>query len=208
MISVVGKRCRGTLPSRQKKKSRTDTRRASFSLISLYICALWSDHTLNIYLDVVVDWLVPRTQPTHHPPTRFDGSSPTGTCQRKRKENHEWFFSFFSVSVSWLFMCSFARPLPLSVSPLRVSIPLLILQGKRISGKMFISFRCPLPLLFLYNRIISKHVNLSMSFETLINSRKVGLKKRWNFAGVQNTCFGWGFTLTKIWLIYLRPMNI
>lgn len=124
-----------------KKKSRTDTRRASFSLISLYICALWSDHTLNIYLDVVVDWLVPRTLPAPTQSTRFDGSSPTGTCQRKKKKRkitNGFFFFFFSVSVSWLFMCSFARPLPLSVSPLRVSIPLLIFYKKKeFQGKNF-----------------------------------------------------------------------
>jgi hypothetical protein len=42
------------------------------------------------------------------------------------------------VSVSWLFMCSFARPLPLSVSPLRVSIPLLIFYKKKeFQGKKF-----------------------------------------------------------------------
>ena len=119
-----------------KKKSRTDTRRASFSLISLYICALWSDHTLNIYLDVVVDWLVPRTLPAPTQSTRFDGSSPTGTCQRKKK-NHEWFFfSFFfcvCVMTVHVFICT-------ATAALSVTAPCFhpaphFLQEKRISGE-------------------------------------------------------------------------
>ena len=138
MISVVGKRCRGTLPSRQKKKSRTDTRRASFSLISLYICALWSDHTLNIYLDVVVDWLVPRTLPAPTQSTRFDGSSPTGTCQRKKKKRkitNVFFFFFFCVCVMTVhvFICT-------ATAALSVTAPCFhpaphFLQEKRISGE-------------------------------------------------------------------------
>jgi hypothetical protein len=58
-------------------------------------------------LDVVVAWLVPPTvsPPPTHPSFHhsFDGSSPTGTYQKRtklprkkdRKQNHGWFFSFF-----------------------------------------------------------------------------------------------------------------
>lgn len=143
----------GHYPQDKKKISRTDTRRASFSFISLYICALWSDHTLNIYLDVVVDWLVPRTLPAPTQSTRFDGSSPTGTCQRKKK-NHEWFFfSFFfcvCVMTVHVFICT-------ATAALSVTAPCFhpaphFLQEKRISGeKNFISFRW---VIFFYVRFL------------------------------------------------------
>ena len=135
MISMVGKSCRGTLPSRQKKKNHERIRGARASFISLYICALWSDHTLNIF--GCRCGLIGASYTTHPPPTHsFWWIVANWNVSKKKKRKSRMVFFFFlcvCVMTVHVFICT-------ATAALSVTAPCFhpaphFLQEKRISGE-------------------------------------------------------------------------
>ncbi len=90
-ISMVGKSAADTTAARQKekkKKSRTDTLGASSFFFNFFICALWPDHTLNIGCRcglIGASHTLTLLSPPSLSTNSFDGSSPTGTYQKRTK---------------------------------------------------------------------------------------------------------------------------